>query len=807
MRIFFLLTGLLCAFYAAAQKPETGAFCRQKHAKNAFSPMQSADPRSDSMDLLRIDLALRLDFDTKTIRDARADIACAPLLSNQQSIRFDLLQMQIDTVFWNLPGALSRQYDGQALQIGFPYALQPGDTAVIAVQYSGQPAQDASGWGGFYWQGAFAYNLGVGFDADPHNFGRAWFPCFDNFRERFAFRLRAATPPDRPAFGNGLLTLDSLDAAAGLRIRQWELQEPTPSYLLCVAAGPFATVERSYPGASGPVPVQIAVAPADSTKLIASFANLPEALDCFEHWYGPYRWNKIGYSIVPFNSGAMEHATNIAYMAAAVNGNTDFETLMAHELSHHWWGNLATCATAEDMWLNEGWASFSELLFTEWVYGREAYLKALQTLFLDVLRNTHVDEGGYRAVSGLPHALTYGSTVYDKGALIPHNLRAYLGDSLFRTGIRTAMEQYQFADWSSAQLRDALADATGVELTDFFDDWVFQPGFTHVSVDSFQIHPLPDTTMVEVRIFTKQKLRGATHFFKNIPLEFGLVDDQWQQTIRSAIVSGETDTVSFWVPADAQPRWTWTNTRSTLTLARAEQIRVLKLPIAYSFSQALFNVNVTTIADSALLRVEHNWVMPDTAGANPNGYALSNRYWRVEGNFPPGFSAIATLFYDGKGQLDQLDTELFAQNGPAEDNVRLLYRPGPGHPWQEHPAYFKNTLGSPVDRYGLLRIDNLLPGEYTIGKGSPISSVETADANMPTIRIAPNPAVDWISVQAAVPVEFAQLTDSQGRLAQHWDLGGVNQFALPLQDIPAGLYWLALTDRLGGRHTAPVVKE
>jgi hypothetical protein len=234
---------------------------------------------------------------------------------------------------------------------------------------------------------------------------------------------------------------------------------------------------------------------------------------------------------------------------------------------------------------------------------------------------------------------------------------------------------------------------------------------------------------------------------------------------------------------------------------------VLKLPIAYSFSQALFNVNVTTIADSALLRVEHNWVMPDTAGANPNGYALSNRYWRVEGNFPPGFSAIATLFYDGKGQLDQLDTELFAQNGPAEDNVRLLYRPGPGHPWQEHPAYFKNTLGSPVDRYGLLRIDNLLPGEYTIGKGSPISSVETADANMPTIRIAPNPAVDWISVQAAVPVEFAQLTDSQGRLAQHWDLGGVNQFALPLQDIPAGLYWLALTDRLGGRHTAPVVKE
>ncbi|MEY3249544.1 MAG: hypothetical protein RL742_1587 [Bacteroidota bacterium] len=807
MRTFFLLTGLLCALCAAAQKPETGALCRQKHAKNAIPQLQSADPRSDSMDLLRIDLALRLDFDAKRLQDARADIACTPLLPNQPSVRFDLLQMQVDTVFWNLAGALNWQYDGQALQINFPQALQPGDTAVVSIQYGGQPVQDASGWGGFYWQGAFAYNLGVGFDADPHNFGRAWFPCFDNFQERFAFQLRAATPPDRPAFGNGRLTLDSLDEAAGLRIRQWEIQEPTPSYLLCVAAGPFATVERTYPGESGLVPVQIAVVPADSAKLLASFTNLPDALTCFEHWYGPYRWNKIGYSIVPFNSGAMEHATNIAYMSAAVNGNTDFETLMAHELSHHWWGNLATCATAEDMWLNEGWASFSELLFTEWIYGREAYLKALQTLFLDVLRNTHVDEGGYRAVSGLPHNLTYGSTVYDKGALIPHNLRAYLGDSLFRTGIRTAMTQYQFADWSSAQLRDALTDATGIDLDDFFDDWVFQPGFSHFAADSFQIQPIPNADSLAVRVFLKQKRRGATHFYKNVPLECTFVGADWQKIHRTAWVSGETDTATFILPAEAEPIWVWTNTRGGLTLARGDQERILKLPIAYSFAQALMNVNVTEITDSALLRVEHNWVMPDTAGANPDGYALSNRYWRVEGNFPTGFSAIATLFYDGRGQLDQLDTELFAQNGPSEDNVRLLYRPGPGHPWLEHPMYLKNTLGSPVDRYGLLRIDALLPGEYTVGKSAPSSSVETTATQQPIARIAPNPVASVASVSSEFPVEHARITDTQGRLAGYWNIEGQTMFDLPVNNLSPGLYWLTLTDENGRAYTLTLMRE
>lgn len=804
---FFILTWMLAASAALAQKPASGAEWCQAAKKHAPPPQFSSDSRSDSLDLLHIDLSLRLDFNAKTIEDARADISFTPKLDAQNSIRLDLLNMTIAQLEWNLPGAVNYNYDGEQLTVQFPAQLAAGDTAVLSIHYRGQPAQDASGWGGFYWQGAFAYNLGVGFDADPHNYGRVWFPCFDNFEERFTFRMRAATPPDRPAYGNGALTLDSIDAASGLRIRQWEITATIPSYLACIAAGPFASWERTYTGETGTVPVQIAVAPADSNKLNASFVHLPDALACYEHWYGPYRWNKIGYSIVPFNSGAMEHATNIAYMSPAVNGATDFETLMAHELSHHWWGDLATCSTAEDMWLNEGWASFSELLFTEWVYGRETYLKDVQTLFLDVLRNTHVDEGGYRAVSGLPHALTYGSTVYDKGALIPHNLRTYLGDSLFRTGIRTALEQYRFDDWSSADLRDALSDATGADLSDFFDDWVFQPGFAHFSVDSFRVHPLQNSNDVEVRIYVKQKLRGAGHFYQNVPLEFTLVNNQWQRTHHTALVSGQTDTVTFVVPAGAQPQWLWTNTRNLLTLARSEQERILKQPVAYSFSQALMNVNVTAVSDSVLLRVEHNWAMPDTAGANPDSYAMSNRYWRVEGNFPTGFTAIATIFYDGKGQLDQLDTEVFAQNGPAESDVRLLYRPGPGQPWKEHPAYFKNTLGSPMDRYGLLRIDVLLPGEYTIGKGNPSSATETATVTSPAVRISPNPTADWISVQSATPVENAQLTNTQGQSAGNWAIGGKNNFELVIRDPLPGLYWLTLTDAKGHITTLPIIKE
>lgn len=93
---------------------------------------------------------------------------------------------------------------------------------------------------------------------------------------------------------------------------------------------------------------------------------------------------------------------------------------------------------------------YSEHLFLEHVYGSGRYQAEVGANFLNVLENTHVQEDGYRAVSGIPHELTYGRHVYNKGAVVAHNLRGYLGDSLFRVGLRAVLEENAFADWSSA---------------------------------------------------------------------------------------------------------------------------------------------------------------------------------------------------------------------------------------------------------------------------------------------------------------------------------------------------------------------
>jgi aminopeptidase N len=655
----------------------------------------------------------------------------------------------------------------------------------VEVFYHGTPIQDASGWGGVYNQSGYFYNLGVGFDSDPQSFGRAWFPCFDNFVEKCTFEINITSNATKLSFSNGELVFEQPIGPA-LLLRKWKIDHPIPSYLACFATGPYTTFKRTIQGLNGPIPVQIAAAASDTNHVATTYKHLQNAITGFEYWYGPYRWNKIGYSLVPFNSGAMEHATNITIMKSAIDGTLTYETLWAHELSHHWWGDLATCSSSGDMWLNEGWASYSESLFTEWVYGKPAYLSAVQTNFLDVLQNIHVTEGGYRAVAGVPHDLTYGKHVYNKGAVVVHNLRTYLGDTLFRQGIQTVLAGTEYKNWSSTEFRDKLSAATGKDMTPFFDDWVLAPGFTHFSIDSF--HVKPTGNQFEVTVFVHQKLRGAPHFYTQVPLECTFVSGDWTRTYRTATASGPLSTLQFVLPF--APQRVWVNTQLKLTLARSDKEQVLKTTGQASFSTAKLDMKVNVLPDSALVRVEHHFALPDTAGVNPHGYKITDRYWTIDGFFPPGFDASSNVFYDGQGHLDQLDAELFAQTGASEDSVLLLYRSGPGTPWQEYPTYVKNPIGSTVDRYGYVRIDHIQPGEYTFAKG--VSTLFTNEPRPALFQATawPNPAVQTVHIRAESAFERLEMYHTDGSLVKTWKLNRTDTAEINIAEFPSGQYWI-----------------
>lgn len=786
MRILIIIGCLACSWSLSSQKMlRSGEWCAEGHLLPG-KPPAAADTRSDSLDILHTAILLNLANAPQLAGECH--IAFAALLDGVTEIRLDLESLIVDSVSIDGTQAPFLQ-SGASLVIPFLATPAGGDTFSVRIKYHGVPAADASGWGGVYNQNGYFFNLGVGFAADPHSFGRAWFPCFDNFVERSTFDFYITSGVNTPAYCNGTLA-DEMQQG-GQITRHWKMEQPIPSYLACFTSGPLVSWKRNYLS----IPVEIAAAAADTNKVAGTFQHLPQAIECFLHWYGSYRWPKIGYSLVPFNSGAMEHATNVSIGRVYIDGSLNYETLWAHELSHHWWGDLATCSTAEDMWLNEGWAVYSEHLFTEWTYGSNAFREAVQANFLNVLEKTHVNEGGYRAVSGLPHDLTYGEHVYNKGAVVAHNLRGYLGDSLFREGITSILEQTIFDDWSSEEMRDKLGAATGLDMSDFFNDWVFSPGFTHFSIDS--VEALPGSN--SFKLFVKQKLRGAPHFYQHVPLEFTFVNATWERIYRSAVVSGETSEVVLYLPAGFTPLFVWVNTRQQLTIARAEKEMVVKTTGNKNFSPAKMAINVAALPDSALIRVEHHYAMPDTAGAaNPHGYLLSNRYWSIEADLPDGFDGSATVFYDGRGQMDQLDAELFAQTGPSEDSVLMVYRPGPGYPWVEYPTYFKNKLNSSIDRYGVLRIDHVVPGQYTVAKGlSTVGIKEPVEVVLP-VKASPNPAVSYVRLSMEEPFDMLHAFNEQGEMILAQNFPGTTSIQVPLGGaVPAGKYIFVLYTKSG----------
>lgn len=741
--------------------------------------------RSDTIDVLNYNITLNItDFTAPDTIWGNTQVKFVPKMNGISTISLDLLKMNIDSIGLNSAN-LSWSYNDTLLVIDLPSVQNVGDTSTITVYYKGVPQGDASGWGGFYFQSGYAYNLGVGFAADPHNYGRVWFPCFDNFVERSTYEFNITTPAAKPAYCNGVLMSDTT-FANGTRTRRWVMNNIIPSYLASVSVAGYTQVNQVFNGVNGPVPIVLTALPADTTNMKNSFVNLPGALTAFETNYGPYMWNRVGYCLVPFSSGAMEHATNISYPRLAANGSLTYETLYAHELSHHWWGDLATCETQEDMWLNEGMATYSEFIFTEHMYGHDAYKQAVRTNHEDILHNAHLKENGYRAISGIPHQYTYGDHVYLKGADVAHTLRGYLGDSLFFIGLQAHLAANHYTETNSTEFMNDLTAATGVNLTDFFNNWVFNGGWPHFSIDSFSVVPaVPAGYLVTVHI--KQKLTGAPSYFSNVPLEITYMDAQWNNYVQKITMSGMTGTFTHLIPVD--PVFAGINMDEKISHAVAPETKVLKTTGTSTLSNARMSITVQSVVDSAFIFVEHNYTSPDSF-KTPKPYRISQqRYWKVSGIFPAGFDATAKLTYDGRtissyGYNYWLDQILI--NMP-EDSLLLLYRRDAADDWHIFPWYTK-TIGNANDKTGSMTIDSLLPGEYAFGIHGQPSGIAATEPVEGLLQLYPNPSQSEITVELGNMNGTAviRIMDMSGKVMH--STTAVNSAILDVSSLSNGIY-------------------
>ena len=741
-------------------------------------------------DILHYSLSLEFSHYAQQWLSGTAEITCIPNQTNTSVLEFDLENFQVDSVKLN-GNPLAFTNNNSILTVSIP-SSGPSDTLILSVYYQGVPVQDPGGFGGFYFSSdsAYAFNLGVGLSAIPHCFGRAWFPCLDIFTDRADFDFYITVYDSKTAVCNG--TLVSIDTSvAGYKTFHWNLSSSIPTYLASVAVAGYTAVRDTFNGMNGQIPVAIYVLPADTNNARNSFINLDTTFAIFEEGFGPYMWERVGFVAVPFNGGAMEHATNIAYPRAAINNTTQYEWLAAHEFSHHWFGDLATCSTAEDMWLNEGFATFCESFFTEKLYGVNAGRAYAHDNHKNAIQFAHITDGGFLPLSGMPQSNTYGETTYKKGADIVQTLRYYLGDSLFLSGIKSFLVTNAFSAVSSADLRDFLSAYSGIPLDSFFSGWVFNPGYPHFSIDSFVSQNIA-AGQFQVSVYGRQKLKGAPHFYSENKLEVVFADQSGNRISKIMGWSGEKDTSVFILSFN--PELALLDPNEKTMDATVDQEHQIYSNGVTTFSGVFFSMNVQNAPDTAFIFATHNLVAPDSFLLQNTTVTLSNsRYWKIEGFMPSGFLSKATFNYDGRSASasgsQYLDHTWLTG---IEDSIILYYRSGPGVNWSEAASYTRN-MGNPNDKAGTITLDSLILGEYTLGIKNTITGQESTELPLEkSWNCYPNPAKEFVQVYFPKKGMYSiDLFSSDGRIVKRYNsLQGEVLHRIEVQSLASGLYFL-----------------
>ncbi len=683
-----------------------------RHLGHSFSSLKSShQSRLDTMDIVSQNIYLDFSGFAQQLLKAHCETQLA-VVQDVDSLLFDFQGLIIDSVLMNGMSMTFNQGSAHCWVIsnaGFVGA----DTVTIHFYYHGNPISDAT-WGGFYYNSQYAYNMGVGFDADPHCFGRVWHPCIDDFNDRVQYMISVETMSEMSGYAGGLLMQESI-LPNGHRLNVWEMNQPVPSYLASVAVSQYVRHESDFLSMDGSIkPIWLVARASDTTDFKNSLFHLPQVLAGFENAFGPYPFDRVGYVAVPFSGGAMEHATNIAYPLFAIDGALTYETLFAHELSHMWWGDAITCFSQEDMWLNEGWASYCESLALEDLYGQSAYWLEQKALHKEVITQAHVQDGGYWPVSGVPHSLTYGTTVYRKGAWVVHNLRVVMGDSAFFAACSAYQMSRSWQSHSSAQLRDFFQNYTSVDLTAFFLTHVFEPGFLGFHISNWNAYPEFAGGFL-VHLTTEQHTRRTAQTAASMPLKVSVFCDDGLWYDFSIDHIGGSCEHDVHVPNG--PLYVVLNRGNALHHAVLGDEKW----ITSTGTQTLPYPEVTLLvnelgADSAWFRAENHLVAEEDSPyiVGTDWYISPERFVQLYLDTTQLLTG-ARLNFNATSAADwdsAFFAMLWAMNG-VEDSVHLLYKRFHDTEWEEYPFYSVNNMGSPTSGSGRFELSKVLPGTYT----------------------------------------------------------------------------------------------
>lgn len=390
------------------------------------------------------------------------------------------------------------------------------DTFSVEVNYSGRPL--SLGFQSF--QFGDYNNSPVIYTLNQPVYASTWFPCNDLPDDKAQADIFISSDTSLTNVSNGILV--SEEYSGNRKTSHWKTVYPISTYLISFYAARYSNFKDEYKTVEGnTLLLDYYSFPNHLAEAMTDYSISSKAMRIFEEIFGEYPFIKEKYGIAEFlwNIGAMEHQTITGMGSTFLTGRNFYLDIYVHELAHQWWGNAVGPKNWKELWLNEGFATYSQALYWEKTNGKNSYKNFLESKFGTFSGGTLYN----------PEQNLFGRRVYDKGAWALHMLRSEVGDSVFFNILRNYYNTYKYKNATTEDFKKIAINTSKKNLDKFFDQWILN-GVGILEVEYDINYSISDKLITQVDLRQAQEGYTEYHFplqIKIITSEDSLISDNY----------------------------------------------------------------------------------------------------------------------------------------------------------------------------------------------------------------------------------------------------------------------------------------
>lgn len=523
--ILFVFTFISLAINAQSIEDELVEIIESesKAAASFFEPRSTVNVNTGNYDLTYHKLEFTLDPSFAFISGVVTSTFIAK--ESMSDITFDLDDNMVVTQVTQNGNPLSfNQNTDDELVVTLFQSLNQGESGTVEITYSGNP--ESSGFGSFE-QTTHNGDPIIWTLSEPYG-AKAWWPCKQDLNDKIdIIDVYITTPQFNPsneeyiAVSNGL---EQSQIVQGFnKTTHFRHQHPIPAYLIAIAVTNYDVYTEVVPNNGNPFDIVNYVFPEDLATAQSSTPITVNIMELFTNLFEEYPFSDEKYGHAQFGwGGGMEHTT-VSFMGGFSRG------LIAHELAHQWFGNKITCGSWKDIWLNEGFATYLSGLVVEDFDGNAAFTSWKQSKINSITSQTngavYLTDQDTTSVGRIFN----GRLSYNKGSMVLHMLRKQLGDLDFYQGLQNYLADTNHA-FGYAKSEDFIAimeTVSGEDLTEFFNDWLYNQGYPTYTIGWHQANPAE----VRFEISQTQSHSSVSYFEAPVPIRIHGVGGEVQDVV------------------------------------------------------------------------------------------------------------------------------------------------------------------------------------------------------------------------------------------------------------------------------------